>query len=161
MSDLVTALVDASSALTGVSAAEILGRGRHIAPVAARHAVWLVLREQDWGLVQIGQAFGRDQATVWSGTQKAARQSRSNPDTRVLVEQLRRVARASSGGGIEARVEISLHAMDQEIAVAQSLLDEIAGKLARLRAVRQQVAQQRSEFGAPVAMVRQRRTIVA
>jgi hypothetical protein len=141
MSDLVKDLIEAASEVTGVSPAEILGRGREYAPAATRHAVWLVLREHGWELRRIGAAWARDHSTISHGTLQAERRARVDPDARFLLEEVRRVARRGTlPDGIENRVQVSMYAMDQEIAVAEALVEELASKLATLRALRAQAA---------------------
>lgn len=142
MSDLVTDLVEAAVQLAGVSAADILGRNRTPVVVEARWSVWLVLREHGWAVTRIAAAFGReDHTTVVYGTARADVRARANPDMRFLLEEIRRAARRRTlPDGVESRVQVSLYAMDQEIAVAEALVEELASKLATLRALRAQAA---------------------
>jgi hypothetical protein len=64
-------LAEAVADHLGVSALDVLGHRRHRPLVVARWAIWTVLRARGWSLPKIGDAFGRDHATVIFGLHRA------------------------------------------------------------------------------------------
>ena len=64
----------------GVTVAEIKGRSRLGAVVAARQDVFLALRESGWSFPRIGRAMGRDHSTVMHGVARALVVARHSVD---------------------------------------------------------------------------------
>lgn len=65
-------LVVAAAKLTGVKQSRIYGTCRTTRVVSIRWAIFIVLRRLGWSLTEIGDAFGKDHATVLHGLPKAA-----------------------------------------------------------------------------------------
>ena len=62
--ELTVTMVRAAAAHTGLLPSKIIGTGRCVALCEARWACWLAMRSAGFTLVEIGQAFRRNHATV-------------------------------------------------------------------------------------------------
>ena len=119
------------------------------APSAARAACWEVLREAGWLGVDIAEAFGRGRSAVAKQRQRS-RHASATPEHLYLVGQLRRVLReevkAIGFANIEARTRAQLWALDQELAAATALRDQLDARIGRVQRLRAQLAYSLSDI---------------
>ena len=69
--ELISSLIAAAAAHTGLDPAEIIGKCRETAHVEARWACWSVMRANGMTLQSIARAFSRDHATIIYGLRRA------------------------------------------------------------------------------------------
>lgn len=141
---IVDALVAKCAQVLTIEPAAVMATGREIAPAAARAACWQVLREGGWTLTEIAQAFNRTHGTVSTQERKSARRERVDADHAYLVTELRRIVRESTRPAYfesrQVRVRAQVWALDQELAAATALRDELVARITRVQRVRGQLA---------------------
>lgn len=141
---IVDALAARAAAVLLIEPEALLTNYRGLAPAAGRAACWQALREAGWTVKEIGAAFNRHHSTVHTGALRSERLAASDPDHAYLVSELQRITReatrASGFATIEERTRAQVWALDQEIAAASALRDELNSRIGRVQRLRDQLA---------------------
>jgi len=141
---IVEALVAKAAEVLAVDVSVVLERSHRHIPSRARAACYQALREVPWTYSQIGAAFDRDHSTISNQEARSRLLTRVDPEHAYLVSQLRLVCfgttKASAFAAVEGRVRAQVWALDQEIASAQALKEELVARIARVQRLRSELA---------------------
>ena len=147
---IVDALVAKAAEVLLIDASDVMSPSRKPIYAFARFACYQVLREASWQLNEIGAAFERDHSTIYNGLAKSQLLERVDAEHAYLVTQLRHVlheaTRPSWFAAYAERTRAQVWALDQEIAAATVLRDELVGRITVAQRLRSELAAVLADF---------------